>query len=337
MTIKDIAKKAGVSVATVSYVLNERPVSDGMKDKVLKAIDELNYVPNEVARRLRVKKNYTIALVLPDITNPFYPDLAKGCQDAAKENGFMLIMINTEDKEDQLKDVMNQVRQGGIDGLILANAMERDMSQVQSLLETQIPVVFAHRFIEGIEADSVTADNFTGGYKATKHLIQHGHQHIAIIEGLLGSSVSLNRKKGHEKAMQEAGFTVPPEWIIKGETDYELTYNRVTQLLTSTHEKKPTAIFSSSDLMALAAVDAAKNAGFSIPDDLAVTGYDDLFMTSSLKLTTVHVPRYEIGRQAVQMLINKINNQQSSSSSQPVVLDTSLIIRKTSGDLKSLK
>ncbi|MFZ4454004.1 LacI family DNA-binding transcriptional regulator [Salibacterium aidingense] len=331
VTIKDIAKKAGVSVATVSYVLNDRPVSDEMKGKVLQAIDELNYVPNEIARRLRVKKNHTIALVLPDITNPFYPDLAKGCQDAAKENGFTLIMINTEDKEDQLSGAINQVRQGGIDGLILANAMKRDMSQVEALLETPIPVVFAHRSIKELDVDSVTADNFSGGYTAAKHLISSGHQNIAFIEGLLGSTVSLNRKEGFKKAMEEAGLAIRPEWMIKGETHYDTSYNGALNLLRSSGRERPTAIFASSDLMALGAVDAAKEVGLAIPDDIAIIGYDDLFMTSSLQLTTVHVPRYEIGRQAVLMLIDKINEKKSNRETKNIVLDTSLMVRNSCG------
>ncbi|SFM12118.1 LacI family DNA-binding transcriptional regulator [Salibacterium qingdaonense] len=331
VTIKDIARKAGVSVATVSYVLNDRPVSDEMKAKVLKAIDELNYVPNEIARRLRVKKNHTIALVLPDITNPFYPDLAKGCQDVAKENGFTLIMINTEDKEEQLSGAVNQVRQGGIDGLILANAMEKDMAEVESLLETPIPVVFAHRSIESLAVDSVTADNYSGGYEAARHLIANGHEKIAFIEGLLGSTVSINRKKGFEAAMNDAELPLRPDWIVEGKTDYDTSYNGVMQLLNSSSNDRPTAIFSSSDLMAVGAMDAVKDAGMFIPDDVAIIGYDDLFMTSSLQLTTVHVPRYEIGRQAMQMLIEKINDKDTNESFQNIVLDTSLIVRNTCG------
>lgn len=332
-TIKDIAKKAGVSVATVSYVINNRPVSEERKKKVLKAIEELNYVPNEVARRLRVKKNKTIAMVLPDIMNPFYPDLAKGCQDVSRENGYTLLLFNTEDKEEQFTGIMDQVRKGGIDGIILANALEKDMEQVKALMDTSFPIVLAHRGIEGLEIDSVTADNFLGGYIATKHLISGGHVNIAFIEGLKGSVVSTDRKKGFLKAMEEEKLEVKPEWVIWGNTEYQKSYEGAKQLLTLPPHKRPTAIFSSSDLMALGVIDAVKDLNLSIPEDIAIVGFDDLFITSFrfIQLTTVHIPRYEIGRQAMQRLIDKINQEEKKDDIQNVILSPKLMIRNTCG------
>lgn len=331
VTIKDIAKEAGVSVATVSYVLNDRPVSDEKKKKVLQAIEDLNYVPNEIARRLRVKKNNTIGLILPDIMNPFYPDLAKGCQDEAKKNGYNLIMINTEDEEDQLVGVLNQVRQGGIDGLILANALERDLEKVEALINTSCPVVLAHRDITSLDIDSVTANNHSGSYVATKHLINEGHEKLAFIEGIADSTVSASRKEGFLKAVKEVGIELNPEWLVKGYTKYDDSYQAAVQLLSLDEEIRPTAIFASSDLMALGALDAAKDYDYSIPDDIAIIGYDDLFLTSFrlVELTTVHVPRYEIGRRAASMLIDKINHK--NDENHKVVLDTELIIRNTCG------
>ncbi|MET3505240.1 LacI family DNA-binding transcriptional regulator [Halalkalibacter oceani] len=332
-TIKDIAKKAGVSVATVSYVLNDRPVSEERKTKVLKAIEELNYVPNEVARRLRVKKNNTIAMVLPDIMNPFYPDLAKGCQDVARENGYTLLLFNTEDKQGQFAGIMVQVRKGGIDGMILANALEKDIEQVKKLMDTSFPIVLAHRGIEGLEVDSVTADNFSGGYMAAKHLITGGHVKIAFIEGLRGSAVSADRKKGFLKAMEDANLEVKPEWIVWGNTEYQKSYEGAKRLLELPADERPTAIFSSSDFMALGVIDAVKDLNLSIPGDIAVVGFDDLFITSFrfVQLTTVHIPRYEIGRRAMERLIEKINQKDKKDDIQNVVLSPKLMIRQTCG------
>lgn len=332
VTIKDIAKEAGVSVATVSFVLNDRTVSDKKKQKVLKAIDDLNYVPNKIARSLRVKKNNTILLVLPDIMNPFYPDLAKGCQDEAKAHGYNLMMINTEDEEEQLGKVFDQVRQGGIDGLILANVLEKDLKKVQNLIDTSYPIVLAHRSIPNLEIDTVTADNYLGSYHATKHLIKGGHKKIAFIEGLNDSSVSLDRKRGFIKAMKEANINVMAEWLVEGHTKYENSYRESMELLNLNKQNRPTAIFASSDLMALGTLDAAKNAGYAVPDDIAIIGFDDLFLASFrfVELTTVHVPRYEIGRKAAKILIDKISKGKKEEQ-QNVLLDTELMIRNSCG------
>lgn len=322
-----------MSVATVSYVLNDRPVSSERKQKVLQAIDELDYVPNENARRLRAKQASTIALVLPDITNPFYPDLAKGCQDVAQEHGLTLIMLNAEDEDDALSATVNQVRKGGVDGVILANATGKDVDTINTLRGSSTPVVLAHRTIKGLDIDSVTASDFRGAYAATEHLVSMGHKKVVLIEGASESTVSMSRKEGFERAMKDRELSVKPEWFIKGGAEYGASYRHTLKLLgqSDDHSDMPTAIFATSDLMALGALRAAQDMRLSVPDGIAIIGYDDLFLAATLQLTTVHVPRYEIGRQAMRRLIEKMHKGAKTNDAQHTVLDTKLVVRNTCG------
>lgn len=331
-TIKDIAKKADVSVATVSYVINNtRPVHPDKKKRILQAIEELNYVPNATARGLRAKKNQTIGLVISDIMNPFYPDLAKGCQDVAKDNGYTLMLYNTEDQVDQLIGVIKQVREGKIDGLILASLLNSDKELIKGLLETPYPIVLAHRKLDNINVDSVVADNFTGAYTATEHLAALGHKRIALIDGVNESPVSVERKNGYLKAMETESLS---KWVVNGKGKYQASYTNAYKLLQLPVEQRPTAIFATSDLMALGVIDAAKDLNLSVPKDVAVMGYDDLFIAASrsIELSTVRVPRYEIGKQAAQLLLNKMKNGTdfTSSKAKNIILQTNLVVRKTS-------
>ncbi|MGG0451785.1 LacI family DNA-binding transcriptional regulator [Priestia megaterium] len=332
-TIKDIALRAGVSVATVSYVLNDtRPVHPEKKKRILQAIKELNYVPNATARGLRAKKTKTIGLVISDITNPFYPDLAKGCQDAAQENGYNLMMYNTNDRENQLIEMVKQAREGKLDGIILASTMQSDGKALEELLKTSYPVVFAHRKVKGFNIDSVTADNLSGASTATEHLIASGHQRIAFMNGVEGSSVMEERRDGYVTAMEKSNLS---KWIINGQGKYQSSYSVASRILKLPIDERPTAIFASNDLMALGVIDAAKDLGLSIPKDMAVVGYDDLFIASSrsIQLSTIRVPRYEMGRMAFQILFEKINEESDSKTTKTknIVLQTNLILRETCG------
>lgn len=332
-TIKDVAKRANVSVATVSYVLNSsRPVHPDKKERILQAIEELDYTPNATARGLRVKRNKTIGLVIPDIMNPFYPDLAKGCQDAAKESGYTLMMYNTDDQEGQLSGIIKEVKEGKVDGLILASLKTTERNELQELLELSFPVVLAHRGLEQVEIDSVVADNFTGAYDAAKHFVALGHRKIAFMNGIERSPASEQRRNGYLAAMKSEALR---KWVVAGEGKYQTGYTTAYKLLQQPVSDRPTAILASSDLMALAVMDAAKDLALSVPEDIAVIGYDNLFIASfrSIALTTVHVPRYEIGQEAAKLLIGKMEESKKCAAKKPSnqVLQTNLVIRKTCG------
>src|SRR5690625_3924370 len=206
-TIKEIAKKANVSVATVSYVINEtRYVSPKLKERVLNAIEELNYVPNAMARGLRAKSTKTFGLVLTDITNPFYPDLARGCEDKAKSLGYYVMMINTDEKEDVLLNAIKQLREGRLDGLIVASATKSHRKILKEVIDEGYPIVLAHRYLDNLNVDTVVEDNETGMTAAVRYLLSLGHREIHLMSGKDDSFVSKARKSYFFKAMEEAGI-----------------------------------------------------------------------------------------------------------------------------------
>jgi LacI family transcriptional regulator len=332
-TIKDIASKANVSVATVSYVLNNtRFVSADKKTKVLEAIEQLNYIPNAVARGLRVRESRTISLILPDITNPFYPDLAKACGDVAASRGYTISMINTNDEPGALAKASLQLRDGRVDGMIVATAMESDRTVLLELIQQGHPIVLAHRRLEGLPVDSIVSDNEVGGNIATRHLIKLGHRRIAFIIGVQGSSISISRSAGYIRAMQDAGLDIMPEWLIPGEAKFLPSYDAAVRLLSLEVSIRPTAVINLSDLGALATLDAAADLGISVPEELAVIGFDDLFFsgTRSVGLTTIRVFRDELGKQATERLLNRINGQRDEKHIE-LVLPVELVVRRTCG------
>lgn len=330
VTIKDVALKANVSVATVSYILNDtRAVHPEKRERVLRAINELNYVPNASARGLRAKKTKTIGLVIPDIMNPFYPDLAKGCQDVMKENNYTLVMYNTDNKQNQLEDIVKQTQEGKIDGLILASSIESDIEITEKLVKECYPIVFLHRKLNYLDVDSVTSNNLKGSIEATEHLINYGHKNIAYISGTKGSPVTNDRKQGYIMAMEKAGLS---KHIVSGESKYENSYTEALKLLNLPISSRPTAIFAGSDLMALGVMDAAKELNQSIPEDVSVVGYDDLFFSTSktIQLSTVKIPRYEMGKEAGKLILDKIKNK-SKNKTDNINMQTKFIERSTSG------
>ncbi|KIL41999.1 hypothetical protein SD70_03830 [Gordoniibacillus kamchatkensis] len=336
-TIKDIASAAGVSVATVSYVLNDtRYVSPDKKERVLRAIRELNYVPNAVARGLRVRESKTISLIVSDITNPFYPDVAKACEDYAREFGYTVNMVNTGDDPQRLAGALEQLRKGKVDGAIVTTAMEADRELLRQLMEEGYPIVVAHRPLERFAGDMVVSDNYRGGVLAANHLLGLGHTRIALMTGVPGSTVSLLREQGYEDAMREAGVEVRPEWLISGEAKYAPSFQATRALLQLPQDIRPTAVINISDIGALGILDAAYDLGVEVPGELAVVGFDDLFIAASrcVQLTTVKIPRYEIGRTATELLLKRIAGGKPERS-ELLTLPVELVVRRTCGSQTS--
>lgn len=276
-TIKDIAKRANVSVATVSYVINNtRYVSPDKRKRVEEAIKEMNYVPNAVARGLRVKNSKVISLVVADITNPFYPDIAKACEEVAYQAGYTLNIVNTNDQDDRLMDAVTQLREGKVDGLINTTTLDHHYPIIENLIKENYPIVLAHRFLEGLNIDSVVADNIKVAMDATNHFINLGHKKIAFMTGVTKSPINNLRIKGFLKAMKDANLTIKKEWLASGQAKYQQSYDLAKQLLKDSNDR-PTAIININDLGALGVLDAASDLDISVPEELAIMGFDDLF------------------------------------------------------------
>src|ERR1044071_10431529 len=276
-TIREVAESAGVSYATVSHVINNtRVVTQETRERVLAAMATLDYHPNALARSLRQGKTNTMGLVLPDSANPFFAEISRSIEDEAFKNGYSVFLCNTElDTKRELfyVDVLSKKQ---VDGIIFVAAGDQPDS-LDFLRRQNMSVVMIDRDLPNVEVDVVLTDHQLGGYLATKHLIELGHQRIACIAGPSSITPSAERITGYQKALAEAGLPCDENLMVRGDYHAQSGLDVTNTILTMT--PRPTAIFALNDLMALGALRAAAEAGYSVPKDLAVVGYDDLEIT----------------------------------------------------------
>ena len=329
-TISDVADHAGVSPATVSRVIqgakNVRPAT---RAKVERAIQELGYVPSAVAQSLRSKRTRSLALVVSDITNPFWTTIARGVEDGAQRHDYSVLLCNTdEDLAKQLRYLDFLISQQ-VDGVIIA-PYNSDAEHLDKLRRRNIPTVIIDRRIDGWDVDSVSGDSVAGARALVQHLIGLGHERIAIITGPVSTSTAEDRILGYNMALAEAGLPIDQRLIQRGEFRHtsgeELTYRLLDEDLA------PTAIFAANNAIAMGVIDAAAKRNLRIPQDIALVAFDDVPSASRLFpfLTVVAQPVYEIGVHATQLLLSRLD---SEVSLQPrhVVLPSRLIVRHSCG------
>lgn len=332
-TQADVANLAGVSQTTVSQVLNDADIAipEETRKRILKAMNELGYIPNRMARSLRSGETRTIGMIVPDSANPFFAEVARGVEDASFKQGYSVILCNSDgnlDKELLYSDVLTEMQIDGI--LFIAAGLSEE--HIQTLQERRIPLVVVDREIPDVAVDSVLADNTKGGWLATRHLIELGHRRIGCIQGPSDLSPSADRIIGYRRALEEAGISVDEEIMVRGDFQYEGGHQAARRLLTS--EKPPTAVFACNDLMAIGTISAAVEMGYQIPDDLSVVGYDDLPLArfANPPLTTVVQPKHEIGTIAATMLLERVRDMDAPSHRR--VLDTSICVRRSTARAK---
>lgn len=326
-TIREVAESAGVSYATVSHVINNtRLVSPETRERVLAAMAALNYRPNALARSLRQGKTNTIGLVLPDSANPFFAEISRSIEDEAFKKGYSVFLCNTElDTQRELfyVDVLSKKQ---VDGIIFVAAGDQADS-LDFLVQRNMPVVMIDRDVPNVEVDAVLTDNRLGGFLATQHLLELGHTRIACIAGPSSITPSAERIIGYRRALEQAGLSYDEALVIPGDyhsqSGMEITHTVLKM------NPRPTAIFALNDLMALGAMRAASEAGYSIPRDLAVVGYDDLELAHFTipPLTTIAQPKKEIGVQAINLLVDRMSRKSREPSR--LVLAPELIVRRS--------
>jgi len=325
--MREVAERAGVSITTVSHVINRtRKVSEELTNRVHAAMEELDYRPNLLARGLRKKESKTIGVVLPDISNSFFADIARAIEDTSFAHGFSVILCNTDD--DLAKEIAysRALSEKQVDGIIFV-AAGKSSDQVRKLQEQKLPVVIVDRPIADITADTVLTDDINGGWLGAKHLIELGHTRIACIMGPSILEPAAQRMYGYRKAMQEEGLFVEDEWIVRSNFRFDGGRQAAIQLLAL--PQPPTAIFASNDMMAFGAISAAKEMGLMIPDDLSIVGFDDILMCAIFNpaLTSINQPKDEIGALATNMLLDRIENPHQPTRRE--MLDTTLVVRKS--------
>jgi LacI family transcriptional regulator, galactose operon repressor len=331
-TRADVARRARVSVATVSYVINAgpRPVSEATRTRVLRAIRQLDYRPSEIARSLRLQRTRTIGLILPDTANPFFAAVAKGVEDAGFAAGYSVLLGHSGydvSRERAYAEVMISKQ---VDGVIYIQATT-DASTAQSLLQHRIPTVAVDREVVEVEIDCVVADNFGGSKAATEHLVKLGHRRIAFIVRSAGLSNARERLRGYQAALAEAGLEPNPGYLKLGGVGYDDGRRAMEQLLGL--DPPPTAVLAFPDIVAVGAIRAVLDAGLRVPGDVSVVGFDDIpssgFMVPAL--TTVAMPTWEMGQRAAGVLLARIAGAGPGAAPQRIVLPTVLMIRESTG------
>ncbi|WP_368913262.1 ribose operon transcriptional repressor RbsR [Mixta calida] len=327
-TMKDVARLAGVSTSTVSHVINNnRFVSEAIREKIEAAIRELNYAPSALARSLKINQTHTIGMLLTASSNPFYAEVVRGVENSCYERGYSLVLCNTEGDEDRMNRSLETLLQKRVDGLLIM-CTESHLPSADIL--TRYPgipsVMMDWAPFEG-DSDIIQDNSLLGGELAAGYLIDRGYRRIACIAGPLDKTPARLRLEGFKKAMAAAGLSLPPEYIVNGDFEFQGGYNGMNALLVC--KTRPQAVFTSNDAMAVGAYHALYQAGLRIPEDMAIMGYDDIELARYMTppLTTIHQPKDELGELAIDTLIHRLKTP--GASQQRLVLTPELIERQS--------
>ncbi len=306
ITIREVAEHAGVSISTVSRVLNNTcPVDDTKRRRVEAAVKALSYTPNPAARSLHSQKTGGLGIVLPFVGGEFFSQFLSGIDSVAQDEGFFLLISTSHHSRSELKMAWTGMSRR-VDGVVML-APQMRAEDIDFSVSQGIPTVFVNTQTDGVNTDSVMFDNFGGMYAMTTHLLSKGHRRIGFIKGPSGAYDAVERHRGYTQALTDLGVKYDPELVING--DYTQKAGHEAASLIIKQKKRPTALMASNDLAAFGAMSALREHGVSIPGDVAVTGFDDLpsAFYSSPRLTTVHVPVNELGMTAIRLLIDRIS------------------------------
>jgi len=325
--MKDVAVRARVSTATVSRALmNPEKVSQATRNRVEQAAIDVGYLPGSLNRNLKRNESRTILVIVPDICDPFFSEIIRGIEVTAAEQGYLVLIGDCAHQNQQEKTFIDLIITKQIDGmLLLGSRLPFDASKEEQ--RNLPPMVMANEFAPELELPTVHIDNLTAAFNAVNYLHELGHQRIACIAGPEEMPLCHYRLQGYVQALRRSGMTVDPHYIARGDFTYEAGANALEQLLNL--PQPPTAIFCHSDVMALGALSMAKRRGFRVPDDLSIIGFDNIALAEFCDppLTTVAQPRFDIGREAMLLLLSQLNGHTVSSGSR--LLDCELVLRGT--------
>jgi LacI family transcriptional regulator len=328
-TIRDVAKLAGVAPITVSRVINnDGYFTEETRRKVEAAVRELDYIPNSLGPSLRSKRTQTLALVVSDITNPFWTTVARGVEDAANARGYHIIIGNTDESAEKQEQYLLFLLKKQVDGFLFVPA---SYNTSETLKKRHVPfVVLDRRF--PYEVDSVRGDSIAGAYDLTKHLIDLGHRRIAIITGRKDHTTACDRVEGYLAAIKDANLS-DTQQIYWGEYTQEAGYDNTVQLLKA--NPRATAIFAANNFIAIGMMRASRDAGLHVPEDMSVVAFDDLpeAITIDPFFTVAAQPAYEMGQKATELLISRLNGD-GSQEYREIVLPVEIIVRKSSSKPK---
>jgi LacI family transcriptional regulator len=332
VTIKDVARLSGVSSMTVSRVINgSERVSPETRQRVERAIADLGYVPSRLARGLIRQKTGTLALIVPDVANPFFTLIVRGAEDVARRAGYRMILADTRADLTIERDVIEEMLAHRVDGIMIAPVSDRSKGHLQRLARFGVQFVLIDRTVHGIDSDVVVGDSAGGARRLVEHLISLGHRRIGFITESDEVSTARDRREGYEAALTAAGFPLDPGLIVRSTVDPPGGFEGMRRLLEL--NEPPTAVFTVNNLVALGAIEAVRAHGLEVPDDVALVCFDDIEYASRLYpfLTVMAQPAETLGTLGTQLLLERIEGR---APEQPriVVLPAQFVVRQSSGD-----
>ncbi|MBD0380934.1 LacI family DNA-binding transcriptional regulator [Paenibacillus sedimenti] len=339
ITVYDIAKEANVSVSTVSRVLNDTaPVKKSTKDKIMQIIDKYQFQPNALARSLLKKETGTIGMIMPDITNPFFPEVFLGAESEARIKGYTFFLCNTSGDSARESEYLSILSEKRVDGIIfmggrinLARCKPELVKEVTDI-SSRIPVVLVNGQLPNSNIVRVSTDEAKGARLVTQHLIDLGHKDIGFIGGVDHMSTTIQKVKAFKSQLEDSGLVYQPDWVLHGSFSVRSGEELMKKMIEM--KKRPTAIFCVNDFTAVGAIKAVSEHGMKIPDDFSIVGFDDTPLATSIipEMTTVSQKSHELGKTAVQILTKLLNKEKVKRLT---LLEPELMIRKSTGRLKN--
>ncbi len=332
-TMKEVAKQANVSVATVSNVLSgNKYVSQKLKERVTKAIEELNYRPSKLARSLKLKRTFQLGLLIPDITNPYFAEVARGVESIALQNGYQIFLCNTDGQESREISVIHSFIEQHVDGIINVAPRLNDRKILEATDNIPMVILDRHLSFTNPLIDVIYTNNSKGSAELAKHFLENGHNLFACIAGPKNVPTAVRRLEGFKQELIKGGIPASRNYIYFGSFKFNDGYKMMLKILAL--NPRPTAVFAGNDMMAWGALEAAKEANLKIPEDIAIAGFDNVYFSQFVvpALTTVHQPKFEAGHLAMNILLEKIEAKLAKKQlkARKLELDTTLIIRKSS-------
>jgi LacI family transcriptional regulator len=328
-TISEVAARAGVSTATVSRVIaGTGQVGDTLRDRVLRAARQLDYLPNRVARNLRVRATRTIGAVIPDILNPFFTAIVRGIEDALQPEGYTLLLGNSDGEAERERLYLDTLRAEGVAGIVFVPS-NGEKNAYRSLRRAGVPVVAIDRSPVGLDVDLVEVTNEEGAHAAVAHLVGVGWKRIGLIAGPTQLNVSRERERGYERALKEAGLAASPDLVRRADFHEQGGYDAMRSLLEL--PERPSAVFVANNLMSMGALHAISDAGLEIPRDIGIVSFDDVPWGAWLQppLTVVDQPAHHLGTTAARILLSRLRDPDRPI--RKVVLKTKLVVRASCG------
>jgi len=327
-TIKDIAKKAGVSIATVSRALNDdEKVTEDTKKLVMSIAKELKYNPNLLARSFVTKKSNIIGLVMPDIFGEFFMELIRGVDEVCYQKGYYTMVTSSHSSRSTVEAIIDFMGKGIVGGIVLMSPTIDDEIK-RTLKNNQLPLVIINGKSELEQYDSISLDNYKGAYDLVSYLIkQKKYDRIAHITGPKNNNDAINREQGYTDALKDNKIAVNKSWVVTGNFTIKGGEEMCEKLLKQ--KNRPRAIFAANDMTAIGCYQAARKLGYKVPDDVAIAGFDDIFVSQFLtpRMTTVQVPIFDLGKKAAEILIDKISSgNHKSQKVKRIKVSTKVII-----------